>query len=205
MSGQLSFPVMLGVLVGSGCSHEPAVAASGWHQTAHSSEALGPATSVSTIERTAARNTSMLTCLGARDRPGSPKGAGANSQLFRLSMPGRRLDTGRGCGISPLRCRKSRTLATPIVTPDRCNEPDSDASAGYEAARKQRTRSPDDRLGNRRNVVRCLRATRDEGFGRHDGRRARQRGSPNERSLCRAPTRVRRCSVVDCRSSGRRI
>ena len=80
MSGQLSFPVMLGVLVGSGCSHEPAVAASGWHQTAHSSEALGPATSVSTIERTAARNTPMLTCLRARHGPGSPKRAGANSQ-----------------------------------------------------------------------------------------------------------------------------
>jgi hypothetical protein len=80
MSGQLSFPVMLGVLVGSGCSHGPAVAASGWHQTAHSSEALGPATSVSTIEKTAARNTSMLTYPRARHGPGSPKRAGANSQ-----------------------------------------------------------------------------------------------------------------------------
>jgi hypothetical protein len=46
----------------------------------HSSETLGPATSVSTIERTAARNTSMLTCLRARHGPGSPKRAGANSQ-----------------------------------------------------------------------------------------------------------------------------
>jgi hypothetical protein len=40
---------------------------------------LGPATSVSTIERTAARNTSMLTCLEARRGPGSPKRAGAIS------------------------------------------------------------------------------------------------------------------------------
>jgi hypothetical protein len=79
MSGQLSFPAMPGVLVGSGCSHGPAVAASGWHQTAHSSEALGPATSASTTERTAVRNTSMLTCLSARHEPGSPKLAGANS------------------------------------------------------------------------------------------------------------------------------
>jgi hypothetical protein len=91
MSGQLSFPaVMLGVLVGSGCSHEPVVAASGWHQTAHSSEALGPATSVSTIERTAARNTSMLNYLGARPGPGSQKRTGANSQGFCSFVPGRR-------------------------------------------------------------------------------------------------------------------
>jgi hypothetical protein len=80
MSGQLSFPVMPGVPVGSGCSHGPAVAASGWHQTVHSSETLGPATSVSTIERTAARNTSMLTSLGAKRTPGSPKRTGANPQ-----------------------------------------------------------------------------------------------------------------------------
>ena len=76
MSGQLSFPVMLGVLVGSGCSHDPAVAASGWHQTAHSSEALGPATSVSTIGKTAARNTSMLTCLKGKTRARFAEGGG---------------------------------------------------------------------------------------------------------------------------------
>lgn len=69
MSGQLPFAVMLGVLVWSGCSHGPAVAASGWHQSAHSSEALGPATSVSMIERTAARNTSLLTHHRARHGP----------------------------------------------------------------------------------------------------------------------------------------
>ena len=82
MSGQLSFAVMLGVLVGSGCSHGPAVAASGWHQTAHSSEASGPATSVNTIERTAARNTSMLTHHRARHGPAWAKPTGADSQRF---------------------------------------------------------------------------------------------------------------------------
>ena len=69
MSGQLSFVVMLGVVAGSGCSHGPAVVASGWHHTAHSSEALGPATSVNTIERTAARNTSLLIYHSARRGP----------------------------------------------------------------------------------------------------------------------------------------
>ena len=69
MSGQPSFDLTLGVLVGFGCSQGPAVAASGWHQTAHRSEALGPATSVSTIERTAARNTSVLTVYTARPTP----------------------------------------------------------------------------------------------------------------------------------------
>jgi hypothetical protein len=76
MSGQPSFVVMLGVLVGSGCSHGPAGAASAWHQTAHSSEALGPTASVSTIERTAARNTSMLTLRKARHRPASARRSG---------------------------------------------------------------------------------------------------------------------------------
>jgi hypothetical protein len=85
MSGQLSFVVMLGVLVGSGCSQGPAVAASGGHQTAHRSEAFGPATSVSTIERTAARNTSLLTHPGARRGPALANAAGRNSQRFGSS------------------------------------------------------------------------------------------------------------------------
>ena len=45
MSGQLSFDVTLGVPVGVRCSQGPAVAAPGWHQTAHRSEAWGPAAS----------------------------------------------------------------------------------------------------------------------------------------------------------------
>ena len=61
MAGQLSPVVTLGVLVASGCSHAPTAATPGWHQMAHSIEALGPTASVSTIDRTAARNTLMLT------------------------------------------------------------------------------------------------------------------------------------------------
>ena len=69
MSEQLSFAVKAGVLVASGCSHRAAATASGWHQTAHSSEALGSTARISTIERTAARNTLMLTLLRAKPGP----------------------------------------------------------------------------------------------------------------------------------------
>ncbi len=86
ISGQLSFSATLGG-VGFWCSQGAAVAASGWHQTAHSNEAFGPTASVSTIERTAARNTLMLTLLRARGGPSSIWPSNRKFERFRISLP----------------------------------------------------------------------------------------------------------------------
>ena len=90
MFGQLSFAVIVGVLLESGCSHGSVGAASAWHQTAHSREALDPTANVSTIERTAARNTSMLTHHRARHGPALAKAGAQIPKGFAHPFPGRR-------------------------------------------------------------------------------------------------------------------
>ena len=96
MSGQLPFSVMPGVLVWCGCSHGAAAAACGWHQTAHSSGACCPATSVSTIEKTVARNTSVLAHHDASHRPAWAKPTGPDSSTIRGAV---RRGAGSAAGI----------------------------------------------------------------------------------------------------------
>lgn len=103
MAGQLSSVPRRGVLVAFGCSHWPAEAASGWHQTAHSSEALGPTASVSTIDRTTARNTLLLISRKGKSRARCDRGKGLEIARFPGGVA---LLLGPVCGISPMGAEK---------------------------------------------------------------------------------------------------
>lgn len=99
ISGQLSAAARPG---GSVCSQPPALAPE-WHHEPHASHAGDPATRVSTIERTTARNTSLLDSAVvqvAGQQPSAP--------LPRTALGGAGRAAGQG-EISPTRRRRTRT------------------------------------------------------------------------------------------------
>jgi hypothetical protein len=80
---QRSLPVTPGDVPTFWCSQLAlAASAAGWHQMRHNTEAFCPRVRVSTIETTAARNTSMLATLRGKTRSGHPKSGLAKSLGF---------------------------------------------------------------------------------------------------------------------------
>ena len=77
---QRSLPVTPGDVLKFWCSQLAlAASAAGWHQVRHNSEAFCPSVRVSTIETTAARNTSMLAAFRGKGRSGHPRSGLAKS------------------------------------------------------------------------------------------------------------------------------
>lgn len=122
---QASFAAMPGVPPAFVCPQAPAEAVRGWHHTEHSTDVLGAAASISAIDRTPARNMSMLTGLQARRTPALRTRRGQLSK----SGPAR---GNRLPKISLMRCGKSRSRkpaegalflrpAPATSTPDRPN------------------------------------------------------------------------------------